>query len=199
MCPAWPCSTSDTAWIWGGKARYTCHCSGRLGPIRPCDDWLPPAWCSEDLRILPDPLTEREHLLLLSMWRRIAVPCLPNNCALRTWLGQKLDVPSTHGPDHGDSPHSVDRKVKFEPLRPKSGHAGGYLLGPSLALTWSPHVNNCLLYVWSPLPCRLNILSCSLAYSLEEPWQATYGSAHSTVLCGYGEFPPTWEAEYIVN
>ena len=59
MCPAWwqnvpssathpwPCSTSDTAWIWGGKAWYTrnppCHCSGRLGPPCPCDDWLPAA------------------------------------------------------------------------------------------------------------------------------------------------------------
>ena len=110
----------------------------RTLPVIAPEGWVPfahamvgyqqqaPAWCSEDLRpvvgtscdfrILPDPLTEREQLLLLSMWRRITVPCLPNNCALRTWLGQKIDVPRAHGPDHGDSPHSVDRKVKFEPL-----------------------------------------------------------------------------------
>ena len=107
-------------------------------PVIASDGWVPfahamvgyqqqaPAWCSDDLRpivgtscdfrILPEPLTKREQLLLLSMWRRIRVPCLPNQCALRTWLGQKLDAPHSHGPDHDDSPHSIDKQVKFEPL-----------------------------------------------------------------------------------
>ncbi len=42
--------------------------------------------------------------------------CLPNQSALRTWLAQKLDVPNSHGPDHGDSPHSIDKQVAYEPL-----------------------------------------------------------------------------------
>ena len=65
-------------------------------------DKLPP-WCQDDLRpvmgtscdfrIHPDPLTKREQLLLLSLWRRVLIPCLPNQCALRTWLAQKKDIP----------------------------------------------------------------------------------------------------------
>ena len=31
--------------------------------------------------------------------RRIRIPCLPNQCALRTWLAKKTDVPRSHGPD----------------------------------------------------------------------------------------------------
>ena len=84
-----------------------------------------PAWCTEDLRpvvgtscdfrIKPDPLTHREQLLL-SMWRRIRVPCLPNQCALRTWLANKLDIPLAPGPDHVQSPHADDKEVDYEPL-----------------------------------------------------------------------------------
>ena len=110
------------------------------------DGWVPfahamvgylqkaPAWCKEDLRpvvgtsynfrIQPDPLTHREQLLLLSMWRRIRVPCLPNQCALRTWLANKLDIPISHGPDHEKSPHAVDKAVQFEPRLPKSNLHG---------------------------------------------------------------------------
>ena len=83
-----------------------------------------PAWCKDDLRpvmgtscdfrIHPDPLTRREQLLLLSMWRRIQVPCLPNQCALRTWLANKLDIPVAHGPDHVKSPRAYDKE--YEPL-----------------------------------------------------------------------------------
>ena len=87
---------------------------------------LAPPWCGDDLRpvvgtscdfrFAPDPLTEREKLLLLSLWRRIRVPCLPNSTALRTWFAQKVDVPYGHGPDHRASPHSVLRQVDVESL-----------------------------------------------------------------------------------
>ena len=86
----------------------------------------PPAWCRDDLRpvmgtscdfrLQPDPLTHREQPLLLSQWRRVRVPCLPNQCALRTWLANKADIPTSHGPDHDKSPHAVDKDVLYEPL-----------------------------------------------------------------------------------
>ncbi len=60
--------------------------------------------------------TEREQLLFLSLWRRVRVPCLPNNCALRTWLSQKGDAPLAHGPNHRLSPRSVIRDVDYETL-----------------------------------------------------------------------------------
>ena len=41
------------------------------------------------------------------------MPCLPNQCALRTWLADKLDIPISHGPE---LPHTVDKAVQFEPL-----------------------------------------------------------------------------------
>ena len=85
-------------------------------------DKLPP-WCQDDLRpvmgtscdfrIHPDPLTKREQLLLLSLWRRVLIPCLPNQCALRTWLAQKKDIPISHGPDNKASPHAYDKDVAF--------------------------------------------------------------------------------------
>ena len=48
-----------------------------------------------DLRLI---LSLKEQLPLLSLWRRIRVPCLPNDSALRTWLSRKGDVPLAHGP-----------------------------------------------------------------------------------------------------
>ena len=79
-----------------------------------------PSWCGDDLRpvvgtscdfrFAPDPLTEREILLPLSLWRRMRVPFLPNNTS------QKSDVPLAHGPDHRHSPHSVIREVDYETL-----------------------------------------------------------------------------------
>ncbi len=119
---------------YGGAKRDIPHTLPRLA----VDGWVPfahamvgyldqsPAWCQDDLRpvvgtscdfrIHPDPLTHREQLLLLSMWRRIRIPCLPNPCALRTWLANKTDIPRSHGPDHEKSPHAVDKVVFFEPL-----------------------------------------------------------------------------------
>ena len=80
-----------------------------------------PSWCTDDLRpvmgtscdfrIHPEPLTHREQLLLLSLWGRIKVTCLPSHCALRTWLAKKLDVPTAHGPDHDKSPHAYGKEV----------------------------------------------------------------------------------------
>ena len=58
-----------------------------------------------DFRIHPDPLTKREQL-----------PCLPNQCALRTWLANKVDIPVSHGPDNVRSPHAYDKEVDYEPL-----------------------------------------------------------------------------------
>ena len=110
----------------------------RTLPQLAVDGWVPfahamvgyldqlPSWCKDDLRpvmgtscdfrIHPDPLTRREQLLLLSLWRRIQVSCLPNQCALRTWLANKLDIPIAHGPDHEKSPHAYDKEVGYEPL-----------------------------------------------------------------------------------
>ena len=44
------------------------------------------------------------------------MPCLPNQCALRTWLANKTDIPTSYGPDHDKSPHAVDKDVLYEPL-----------------------------------------------------------------------------------
>ena len=114
------------------------HDIPRTLPLLAVEGWVPfahamvgyldqlPAWCQDDLRpvmgtscdfrIHPDPLTRRDQLLLLSMWRRIKVPCLPNQCALRTWLANKLDIPVAHGRDHVKSPHADDKEVDYEPL-----------------------------------------------------------------------------------
>ena len=110
----------------------------RTLPQLAVDGWVPfahamvgyldqlPSWCKDDLRpvlgtscdfrIHPDPLTRREQLLLLSLWRRIQVTCLPSQCALRTWLAKKLDIPIALGPDHERSPHAYDKEVDYEPL-----------------------------------------------------------------------------------
>ena len=114
------------------------HDIRRTLPLIAAEGWVPfahamvgyldklPAWCQDDLRpvlgtscdfrIHPDPLTRREQLLLLSMWRRIRVPCLPSQCALRTWLANKVDIPVTHGPDHEKSPHAYGVEVDYETL-----------------------------------------------------------------------------------
>ena len=48
--------------------------------------------------------------------RRVRLPCLPNQCALRTWLAAKVDIPVLYGPDNVRSPHAYDKEVDFEPL-----------------------------------------------------------------------------------
>ena len=99
----------------------TYHCQRRMGTFAQAMTGyrdLAPPWCGDDLRpvgtscdfrIAPNPLTEREKLLVLSLWRLIRVPCLPNDTALRTWLARKVDVPCGHGPDHRASPLSSVR------------------------------------------------------------------------------------------
>ena len=62
----------------------------------------------------PDPLTEREQLLLLSLWGRVLVACFPPLTAVRTWLSLKTDVPLHHGPDHRNSPRSIHRQADYE-------------------------------------------------------------------------------------
>ena len=95
--------------------------SGMVG----CDT-LPPQWMGNDLRpvlgtsidltMCPDPLTEREELLLLSLWKRVSRPCLAPMVAVRTWLFEKTDVPLYSGPDHLDSPHSIHRCADFKEI-----------------------------------------------------------------------------------
>ena len=41
---------------------------------------------------------------------------LPNQCALRTWLAQKVDIPISHGPDYERSPHAYDEEVDCESI-----------------------------------------------------------------------------------
>lgn len=70
----------------------------------------PPAWTTNDLRgtagtsidlsIGPTPLTPKEDLLLLSLWRRQYQ--VPKGCALGTWL---TGVNKELGPNNRDSPH----------------------------------------------------------------------------------------------
>ena len=94
-----------------------CSCNGRISRSITAmvqDDLRPVMGTSCDFRIHPDPLTHREQLLLLSLRRRIRIPCLPNQCALRTWLANKVDIPVAHG--HVKSPHAYDKEVDYEPL-----------------------------------------------------------------------------------
>ena len=76
------------------------------------NDTRPPLWVTNDLRVTagtsiditfgPHPLTEKEDLLLLSLWRRHCH--VPKGCALGTWLkGTNKEL----GPDNDESPHKV--------------------------------------------------------------------------------------------
>ena len=72
----------------------------------------PPLWVTNDLRVTagtsidltlrPHPLTQKEDLLLLSLWRRHCQ--VPKGCALGTWLrGTNKEL----GPDNDESPHKL--------------------------------------------------------------------------------------------
>ena len=72
----------------------------------------PPMWTTNDLRVTagtsidlairPHPLTPKEDLLLLSLWRRYWK--VPKGCALGTWL---MGVNKELGPDNEESPHKL--------------------------------------------------------------------------------------------
>ena len=75
-------------------------------------DMRPPLWVTNDLRVTagtsidltlrPHPLTQKEDLLLLSLWRRHWH--VPKGCALGTWLkGTNKEL----GPDNDESPHKL--------------------------------------------------------------------------------------------
>ena len=75
-------------------------------------DTRPPLWVTNDLRVTagtsidltlrPHPLTQKEDLLLLSLWRRHWH--VPKGCALGTWLrGTNKEL----GPDNDESPHKL--------------------------------------------------------------------------------------------
>ena len=75
-------------------------------------DTRPPLWVTNDLRVTagtsidltlrPHPLTQKEDLLLLSLWRRHCQ--VPKGCALGTWLrGTNKEL----GPDNDESPHKL--------------------------------------------------------------------------------------------
>ena len=72
----------------------------------------PPMWSTNDLRVTagtsidfairPNPLTQKEDLLLLALWRRYWK--VPKGCALGTWL---TGVNKELGPDNEESPHKL--------------------------------------------------------------------------------------------
>ena len=72
----------------------------------------PPMWATTDLRVTagtsidlairPTPLTQKEDLLLLSLWRRHCH--VPKGCALGTWL---MGVNKELGPNNQESPHQL--------------------------------------------------------------------------------------------
>ena len=92
----------------------------------------PPAWTTNDLRgtagtsidlsIGPTPLTPKEDLLLLSLWRRQYQ--VPKGCALGTWL---TGVNKELGPNNRDSPHqpgcpqNIDYPASADNIRTTAG------------------------------------------------------------------------------
>ena len=65
------------------------------------DQWVT-AGTSIDITFGPHPLTQKEDLLLLSLWRRHCH--VPKGCALGTWL---KGINKELGPDNEESPHKV--------------------------------------------------------------------------------------------
>ena len=83
-------------------------------------DTRPPLWVTSDLRVTagtsidltlrPHPLTQKEDLLLLSLWRRHWH--VPKGCALGTWLrGTNKEL----GPDNNESPHKLASPLNVPP------------------------------------------------------------------------------------
>ena len=85
-----------------------------LAPMWTGDDWRPIVGTSVDSRLLPTPLTEREELLLLSMWLSVPRDSLSLFHSANTWLSRKKDIPARAGPDRADSPHSPEAKEPHE-------------------------------------------------------------------------------------
>ena len=81
------------------------------------------AGTSIDLAIRPNPLTQKEDLLLLSLWQRYCQ--VPKGCALGTWL---MGVNKELGPDNEEespyklaSPHNVDYPATADIIRSTAG------------------------------------------------------------------------------
>ena len=64
-----------------------------LQPMWSGEDWRPVVGTSIDSRLLPCPLTEREELLLLSMWLRVSRDNLSLFHSVNMWLSRKQDIP----------------------------------------------------------------------------------------------------------
>ena len=116
QCP----TTSYTPRIWGSESSYGV-CPSNITIARLDTDGFGvggkqsqdhPLWVTNDLRVTagtsidltlrPHPLTQKEDLLLLSLWRRHCQ--VPKGCALGTWLrGTDKEL----GPDNDESPHKL--------------------------------------------------------------------------------------------
>ena len=110
-----PCRICSSDFVW----RYGCinqRCVPRIqisvALVSETTFFLPPsqgvvpsrvtAGTSIDITFGPHPLTQKEDLLLLSLWRRHCH--VPKGCALGTWLkGTNKEL----GPDNEESPHKV--------------------------------------------------------------------------------------------
>ena len=79
---------------------------GKDPPLWACNDWRPTLGTSVDIRTLPEPLTSREELLLLTQWARTSLKNLSIHHAAHTWLHNKKDLPCGSGPECPASPHS---------------------------------------------------------------------------------------------
>ena len=113
-CP----TTSDPTRIWWSEGTYGVSSSNitlaRMDPYRALVGTVkrPPMWATNDLRVTaatsidfvirPNPLTQKEDLLLLSLWRRYWK--VPKGYALGTWL---TGVNKELGPDNEESPHKL--------------------------------------------------------------------------------------------
>ena len=85
-----------------------------LPPMWTCEDWRPIVGTSIDCRLRPTPLTEREELLLLSMWLRDSKDNLSLFHSANTWLSRKQDLLDQASPDRADSPHSPRSNAALE-------------------------------------------------------------------------------------
>ena len=101
---------------WAPLATAMVGVSG-CAPAWPGEDLRPVVGTSVDFRVVPEPLSKREELLLLSMWKRVPADQLPPHCAVATWLSAKKDLPANADPGGERSPHAVGVSTDISLLR----------------------------------------------------------------------------------